>query len=148
MVIRYTGAFHFTLPVGIRSEIVRRLHRETIVVHESAVLVAVHHIVAVGNIVYGYITVVGDVGLPGFAPAGRHDDDAVGGFRSVDGCCRSVAEHIDAFDVVWRYEAEGGSGYAINDVIGLHRGSATSGGCTAQTDGWIGIGVTVIGRDG
>src|SRR5690606_9256636 len=148
VVVGCSRAFYSPLPIGLCPGIIGWLHGEPIIAHKISVLFAIHHVVVLGYLVHGHITVVGDIGLSGSASFGRHNDDTIRGFRSVDGCCRSVAEHIDAFDVVWRYEAEGGSGYAINDVIGLHRGSATQGGCTPQTDGRGSIRVTVVCRDG
>ena len=77
-----------------------------------------------------------------FAAFLRCDNDhAVGCFRTVNGCCRSIAQHIDALNVVGRDEREVDTRHAVYNIIRLHGFAGAQGRRTSKRDRRFTVGI-------
>ena len=140
MVVRETGAQHFVLPVGVAAAVL-------FVTDEAAgaQLAGRSHVECLQDVVKCDVCVIGDVGLA-FLSALRGDDDhTVGSLRTVDGCCRGVAEHVDRLDVVGCHHRDVHTGNAVDDIVGLHGLTLAERRGTAQCDARCARGVATGG---
>ena len=86
---------------------------------------------------------VGDAGLARRTLLRRHEDDARGSLRAVDGAGRGILEDRDGFDVVGVEHGEA----ALDPVDQHERAAAVDGKCAADVDGGGTVGAAVARGD-
>ena len=132
MVMADTRAEHFLLPVNVGTTV---LQRDAIVLCILAQLAGSSHIVGLEDVVECSITIIGHVGSLFTTVFGGDDDHTISSLRTIDGCCSSITEHIDAFDIVGRNHRNVDAGNAVNNIVRLHSGTRTQRRSTTQRDG-------------
>ena len=74
---------------------------------------------------------------------GRDDHHTVSSTRTVDSTCRSILQHLDGLDIVWREVADRGShGHTVDHIQRSGTAETTN---TTDTNHWVGAGLTVRG---
>ena len=88
---------HFILPVGVGTTV---LQGYTVLGGIVTQVGSTGHIVLLQNVVDSYIAIVRYIGLLLSTFLGGDDDNTVGGFRTVDGGSGSIAQYVDALDII------------------------------------------------
>ena len=145
VVVAHAGAQHFVLPVGAAALVVGIV--DAVGTHVVANVVGRCHIEGLCNIIESHVAVVAHVGALVLAALGGDDDHAVGSLRTVDGRCRSIAQHVDRLNVVGGYHRDVNAGNAVDDVVRLHSGTLTQRRGATQADAGRAVGVARTGHD-
>ena len=145
VVVADSRAQHFVLPVGVAAIVVAIF--QAIGLHIIADVVGCGDVEFLGDVVECHISVVGNVGALCLSTTlGSDDNHTIGGFRTVNGGGGSIAQHINALDIIGSHHRDIHTGNTIDDIIGRH-GSATQRGSTTQGDAGGAIGVASAGNN-